>query len=173
MQDRVLTFLNFFVLTFFYYTSSGSRRLPWYDLIPADHWSVCFSYVIKSFLRGGRYHGPGSVRARAPPHVSARGGLPISHCQRVDLEPSARCSLAACWETTYCNATLCTGHIVHALHRWRTCLACKLLSITRHVRTVGGYQAGRAEDSSGWGAGGRGAPPAGCTSTLAGQQEDI
>ena len=117
-------------------------------------------------------HGPGSVRARAPLLVSARVGLPISHCQRVDLEPTARCSLVACWETTYCNVTLCTGHIVHALHRRRTCLAFKFLSITRHVRTVGGWQAGRAEDSSGWGAGGRGAPPAGCLSSFIGQQQD-
>ena len=136
-------------------------------MIPADHWLVCFSYVIKSFLRGGGVTARGSVRARAPPLVSARVGLPISHCQRVDLEPTARCSLAACWEITYCNATLCTGHFVHALHRRRTWLACKFHSITRHVRTVGGgYQAGRFEDSSGWGAGGRGAPPAGCMSSF-------
>ena len=140
-------------------------------MIPADHYWLCFS-VIKSFLRGGGVTARGSVRARAPPLVSARVGLPISHCQRVDSEPTARCSLAACWETTYCNATLCTGHFVHALHRRRTCLACKLHSVTRHVRTVGGLPGGRAEGFSGWGAGGRGAPPAGCTSTFSGQQED-
>jgi hypothetical protein len=122
------------------FSSSASWRVIWFD----SGWPLVGVFQLRHQIisQGGRCHGPGSVHARTPPLVSARGGLPISHCQRVDSEPTARCSLAACWETTYCNATLCTGHFVHALHRRRTWLACKFHSITRHVRTVGGLPGG-------------------------------